>query len=172
MQGNLRTSATEVAAHAGRPAEPARFERGGPHHVSGLGPALATLQLLFEAIDLPIRPSYWDFQFKTTTRLSAKTTLTTLGLGAIDKFRLGVPPQRYPGNRAGAAPEPHRRPVELHRGREPAAPRPQRLPERGPEPHPALITKLDQFQAGAQDDESRRILLTRSARPKPSCGPT
>lgn len=49
------------------------------------------LELLFQALDLPIRPNYWDYQFKTTTKINDKTTLTTLGLAAIDEFKLAAP---------------------------------------------------------------------------------
>ncbi len=44
------------------------------------------LDFLFTAIDLPIRPNFTDMQYKITHRLSDKTTLTVLGLGAIDVF--------------------------------------------------------------------------------------
>ena len=44
------------------------------------------LDLLFTLIDLPIRPNFTDYQFKTTYRPSNKTTITLLGLGAVDNF--------------------------------------------------------------------------------------
>jgi hypothetical protein len=36
-------------------------------------------------------PNYSDFQFKTTTRINDKTTLTLLGVGAIDRFKFITP---------------------------------------------------------------------------------
>ncbi len=54
------------------------------------------LQLLFKAIDLPIRPNYWDFQYKITSRLTKKTTLTAIGVGAIDEFTFAVPQESSP----------------------------------------------------------------------------
>lgn len=83
IQGNIRLSGTELAT---------TFD--GP--VSGKTTFLASarrsyLQYFFELIDLPIRPNYWDFQFKVTHQLNARTTLTTLGLGAIDEFSFAVP---------------------------------------------------------------------------------
>jgi hypothetical protein len=48
------------------------------------------------AIDLPIRPNYWDFQYKTTTKINEKTTLTTLGVGAIDEFSFAIPQESTP----------------------------------------------------------------------------
>lgn len=44
------------------------------------------LDFLFTLIDLPIRPNFSDFQFKTTFRPTNKTTITVLGLGAYDRF--------------------------------------------------------------------------------------
>jgi outer membrane receptor for ferrienterochelin and colicin len=44
------------------------------------------LDLLFTALDLPIRPNFSDFQFKVTNQINPKSTITVLGLGAIDKF--------------------------------------------------------------------------------------
>jgi outer membrane receptor protein involved in Fe transport len=83
LQGNFRMSGTEVAATLDGP-------------ISKKTTFLASvrrsyLELLFKALDLPIRPNYWDYQFKTTTKINDKTTLTTLGLAAIDEFRLAAP---------------------------------------------------------------------------------
>ncbi|MGY3091418.1 hypothetical protein ACVWYF_004485 [Hymenobacter sp. UYAg731] len=85
LQGNLRTSGTEVAA---------TLEGPLTKNTTFLASARRSyLQVLFKLIDLPIRPDFYDFQFKTTTKLSPKTTLTTLGLGAIDHFEI-VPPKK------------------------------------------------------------------------------
>jgi outer membrane receptor for ferrienterochelin and colicin len=82
-QGNVILSATELA-----------ITLDGP--LSKKTTYLASirrsyLQLLFEAIDLPIRPNYWDYQFKTTTRINDKTTLSFMGIGAIDEFKFAAP---------------------------------------------------------------------------------
>lgn len=44
------------------------------------------LSFLFKLIDLPIRPDFDDFQYKITHQFNAKTKLTAIGLGAIDRF--------------------------------------------------------------------------------------
>lgn len=44
------------------------------------------LGFLFKLIDLPIRPNFDDFQYKITHKFNAKTKLTAIGLGAIDRF--------------------------------------------------------------------------------------
>lgn len=54
------------------------------------------LQFLFQALDLPIRPNYWDFQFKTNTKIDEKTTLSFIGIGAIDEFKFAVPKEASP----------------------------------------------------------------------------
>ena len=81
LQGNVRLSATELAATL-----------EGPLSKNKKTTFLASLrrsylQLLFTAIDLPIRPSYWDYQTKITHQIDKKTTLSFIGIGAIDDFR-------------------------------------------------------------------------------------
>ena len=44
------------------------------------------LDFLFTLIDLPIRPNFTDYQYKLTHRFDDKTTLTAIGLGAVDRF--------------------------------------------------------------------------------------
>ena len=80
VQGNVRLSATELAG---------TFE--GPLSKNKKTTFLASarrsyLQLLFSAIDLPIRPNYWDFQTKITHQIDKKTTLSFIGIGALDEF--------------------------------------------------------------------------------------
>lgn len=53
---------------------------------------------LFKLIDLPIRPNFEDFQYKITHRISAKTKLTAIGLGAIDRFNFAPTKKSTPEN--------------------------------------------------------------------------
>jgi hypothetical protein len=46
--------------------------------------------LLFKAIDLPIRPDYYDFQYKFSYMPNAKNSFSFIGIGAIDKFKFGT----------------------------------------------------------------------------------
>jgi CarboxypepD_reg-like domain/TonB-dependent Receptor Plug Domain len=81
VQGNVRLSATELAT---------TFEGPLSKKTTFLASARRSyLQFLFKAIDLPIRPDYWDFQYKVNTKLNEKTTLTWIGIGAIDEFKFG-----------------------------------------------------------------------------------
>ena len=80
VQGNVRLSATDLSATL-----------EGPLSANKKTTFLASarrsyLQLLFTLIDLPIRPNYWDFQSKVTHQLNDKTTLSFIGIGAIDEF--------------------------------------------------------------------------------------
>lgn len=49
------------------------------------------LQFLFELIGLPIRPDYWDYQWKINHEIDAYNTLTFIGLGSIDDFSVKAP---------------------------------------------------------------------------------
>ena len=49
------------------------------------------LQFLFEALGLPIRPDYWDSQFRFESQLSSRDRLLLVGIGALDNFDI-VPP--------------------------------------------------------------------------------
>ena len=82
-EGNVRLSSTELA-----------LSMEGP--ISKKTTYLASarrsyLQYFFQLIDLPIRPNYWDFQYKVTHKFNKKTSLTAIGLGAIDEFTFAVP---------------------------------------------------------------------------------
>jgi len=46
------------------------------------------LQFLFAALQLPILPTYNDFQYKFNFNINKKNKVTFIGLGAIDDFRL------------------------------------------------------------------------------------
>jgi hypothetical protein len=91
VQGNVRLSATELAATFEGP-----LSKGSKPTTFLASARRSYLQLIFGLIDLPIRPNYWDFQFKTSTQLSNKTTLTTLGVGAIDRFSFALPKEATP----------------------------------------------------------------------------
>ena len=88
LQGNFRLSGTEVAATFDGPLTPKTTFLASARR--------SYLQLLFQALDLPIRPNYWDFQAKTFTRINKNTTLTFLGIGAIDEFSFAAPKSATP----------------------------------------------------------------------------
>ena len=90
LSGNFRLSGTEVAATLEGPLS---------KKTNFLASARRSyLQYLFAAIDLPIRPNFWDFQYKVTHKFNKKTTLTAIGLGAIDEFSFATPKESSPEN--------------------------------------------------------------------------
>ncbi len=93
FQGNVRVSGTETALTAEGPLG----KKNGK--TTFLASARRSyLQLLFEAIGLPIRPDYWDFQYKVTHKINPKTSFTAIGVGAIDKFYFEAPKDATPEN--------------------------------------------------------------------------
>lgn len=83
LGGNVRLSGSELAA---------TFEGPLGKNTTFLASARRSyLQFLFQLLDLPIRPDYWDFQYKLHHKFNSKTELTLIGLGAIDNFSLVAP---------------------------------------------------------------------------------
>jgi outer membrane receptor for ferrienterochelin and colicin len=88
LQANARLSSTELALTCEGPID---------SQTTFLASARRSyLQYFFKAIDLPIRPNYWDFQYKVTRKINAKTTLTAIGIGAIDEFTFAAPKNSTP----------------------------------------------------------------------------
>lgn len=90
VSGNFRTSSSEVALTLEGPA--------GKNTNYLVSARRSYLQLLFELIDLPIRPNYWDFQYKVSHKIDDKTTLNFIGVGAIDEFTFGEVRNSTPEN--------------------------------------------------------------------------
>lgn len=90
LQGNFRLSGTEAALTMEGPVN---------RKTTFLASARRSyLKFLFQALDLPIRPDYWDFQYKVTHQFNPRQTLTVLGIGAIDEFTFAVPKNATPEN--------------------------------------------------------------------------
>lgn len=90
FQGNIRLSAVESA-----------ITLEGPLSKNKKTTFLASarrsyFQLLRELIDIPILPSFWDFQTKITHKINDKTSLTFIGIGAIDDFKFVAPNEVTP----------------------------------------------------------------------------
>jgi len=88
VQGNFRLSGTEAALTVEGPLSPKTTFLASARR--------SYLQLLFELLDLAIRPDYWDFQYKVTHKFNPKQSLTVLGVGAIDKFTFAEPSDATP----------------------------------------------------------------------------
>ncbi|MFD0797499.1 TonB-dependent receptor domain-containing protein [Maribacter chungangensis] len=87
--GNFRLSASEAALTLEGPL----FKKEGEVSKTTFLASVrrSYLQFLFQAIGLPIRPDYWDYQFKLNHELDDYNTLTFLGLGSIDDFSVNPP---------------------------------------------------------------------------------
>lgn len=82
LGGNIRLSGSEFAAMLEGPlGKKATFMASARR---------SYLQFLFQLLDLPIRPDYYDFQYKINYKINPKTELTWIGLGAIDNFKLAT----------------------------------------------------------------------------------
>jgi hypothetical protein len=119
------------------------------------------LQFLFTALDIPIRPNYWDFQYKTTTTINEKTSLTTLGVGAIDNFKFAVPRESTPDKEYAIRSSPNINQWNYTMG--------ALLKRRIKNGYYNLSASrnmfnnaLDRFQDGQDNDESKRTLKIRS----------
>lgn len=84
VQGNIRLSASELAATFDGPLNKQK-------NLTFLASARRSyLQLLFKALDLPLRPDYYDFQYKLAYTPDKKNSFSFMGLGAIDRFKFGT----------------------------------------------------------------------------------
>ncbi len=90
IQANFRVSASETALTTEGPI--------GDKTTFMVSARRSYLQFLFELIGLPIRPNYWDFQYKVVHKIDPKTTFTAIGLGAIDDFSFENPKENTPDN--------------------------------------------------------------------------
>lgn len=90
LSGNVRLSFTEAVATLEGP-----LGKKTDYLISG---RKSYLDYLFKLIDLPIRPNFYDFQYKVTHKFNDKTTLTAIGVGAIDNFSFGETKNASPEN--------------------------------------------------------------------------
>ncbi|PWL28612.1 TonB-dependent receptor [uncultured Roseivirga sp.] len=58
------------------------------------------LQFLFQAIDLPFLPDYWDYQYKVTHEIDEYNEILVTGVGSIDDFSINVPDEYDPEQQA------------------------------------------------------------------------
>ncbi|MEM6395569.1 MAG: TonB-dependent receptor [Bacteroidota bacterium] len=88
-QTNFRISATEAALTTEGPLfKGSRSESNTTFIVSA---RRSYLQLLFELLELPIRPNYWDYQFKVNHVIDERNTIFLTGVGSIDDFDVSPP---------------------------------------------------------------------------------
>ena len=83
LSGNVRLSGTEFATMLEGPLSKKTTFMASARR--------SYLQFLFQILDLPIRPDYYDFQYKVNHKIDSKTELNFIGIGAIDNFELAIP---------------------------------------------------------------------------------
>lgn len=89
FNNNFRISASEAAFTSEGPMFKNGKEKSNTSYIASV--RRSYLQFLFEAIGLPIRPNYWDYQYKVTHKLDEYNELNLIGLGSIDEFTVAAP---------------------------------------------------------------------------------
>jgi hypothetical protein len=84
QSANLRVSASETALTLNGPLFKGRDAEAKTTYIASV--RRSYLQFLFEVIGLPIRPDYWDYQYKVSHRFNETNTLNIIGVGSIDNF--------------------------------------------------------------------------------------
>ena len=88
-QTNFRVSASETALTTEGPL----FKRGAEKSKTTylLSARRSYLKLLFQLLELPIRPDYWDYQYKINHVLDERNTFYLTGVGSIDQYAVKAP---------------------------------------------------------------------------------
>ncbi len=87
--GNFRVSASEAAITLEGPLFKKQKKESKTTFLASV--RRSYLQFLFDAIGLPFRPNYWDYQYKINHQINEYNTITFLGLGSIDDFSVEAP---------------------------------------------------------------------------------
>ena len=99
FSGNFRLSASEAAITLETPLSKTNTGETAKTDVM-FSVRRSYLQFLFELIGLPIRPDYWDYQYKLNHKIDAYNSLSFVGLGSIDKFTVALPEDPTPDQQA------------------------------------------------------------------------
>ena len=86
---NFRVGASEAGATFNGPMFKGKKERSNTTLM--ISARRSYLQFVFELIGLPIRPDYWDYQWKLNHKIDKQNSLTFIGLGSLDDFSVVSP---------------------------------------------------------------------------------
>ena len=86
FQGNFRLSASEAALTT---EGPLGKKNGKTTFLASV--RRSYLQFIFQLIDLPFLPDYWDYQYKVSHKINNKNELNFIGIGSIDNFTFKRP---------------------------------------------------------------------------------
>ena len=86
---NIRVSATDAAFTFEGPLFKNKKKESNTSFL--LSVRRSYLQALFKLIGLPIRPDYWDYQYKLSHKIDKYNDLYFIGLGSVDDFTVEAP---------------------------------------------------------------------------------
>ncbi len=86
FQGNFRLGSSESAFTFEGPLFKGENLESNTTYIASV--RRSYLQLIFDAIGLPILPDYWDYQYKVNHNIDSYNTLLVTGIGSIDDFRV------------------------------------------------------------------------------------
>jgi len=86
---NIRVSATDAAFTFEGPLFKNKKKESNTSFL--LSVRRSYLQALFKLIGLPIRPDYWDYQYKLSHQIDKYNDLYFIGLGSVDDFTVEAP---------------------------------------------------------------------------------
>ena len=86
LNANFRLGASETAVTLNGPLFKGKKEESKTGVIFSV--RRSYLQFLFELIGLPIRPDYWDYQYKIDHKINDYNYIFLLGIGSIDDFYL------------------------------------------------------------------------------------
>lgn len=89
FSGNFRVSASEAAITFEGPLFKKEKSESKTTFLASV--RRSYLQFLFEVIGLPIRPDYWDYQYKINHEINKYNSISLLGVGSIDDFSINPP---------------------------------------------------------------------------------
>ncbi|MEM9896790.1 MAG: TonB-dependent receptor [Bacteroidota bacterium] len=89
FQTNIRVSSSEAALTFEGPLFKGKNDYSNTSFIASA--RRSYLQLLFQALDLPFLPDYWDYQYKLTHKIDKYNELIFTGVGSIDDFSVNIP---------------------------------------------------------------------------------
>ncbi len=95
---NFRVSASEAAVTLEGPLFKRGKEESNTSYIFSI--RRSYLQFLFDLIGLPIRPSFYDYQYKVSSKIDDYNSIIFTGIGAIDDFTLEAPDDFSPEQQA------------------------------------------------------------------------
>ncbi len=89
LNTNIRVSATDAAFTFEGPLFKGKNKESKTSFLMSI--RRSYLQALFKLIGLPIRPDYWDYQYKLSHQINEYNDLYIIGLGSVDDFFVEAP---------------------------------------------------------------------------------